>query len=91
MRVLETRIVFQTIPGETVEANVAEPDDADGQDQHVVVVPAIENGERWKQVRVSRVVQERADLRVTDVAEHEDIGDKEQQGIDPPMLMSHAK
>jgi len=44
-----------------------------------------------EQVRVSCVVEEGADGRAAQVAEHEDVRDEEQYREDPPPLMGEAK
>lgn len=45
MSVFEIRIVFQTVPNQSIEANVAKPNETNGERQ--VVVPTVKNEERW--------------------------------------------
>jgi len=86
MGVLEMIVVLQAVTEKAVNADVSEPDQAEGKDKVLALPPAEpDHGGRQRRA-VSEVVQLRPETAAAKVASHEHVGDEQGKRDEPPGL-----
>jgi len=85
--VLEAHVVLQAVEGQPVHADVRQPEQAEGERQRMVADGSGQRHGGRQQVGVPEVVHGRADLGAAQVAEHEQVGQQDHRGDQPPRLV----
>jgi len=85
--VLEAHVVLQAVAGQPVHADVRQPEQAQGERQRVVADGSGQRHGGRQQVGVPEVVHGRADPGAAQVAEHEQVGQQDHRGDQPPRLV----
>ena len=91
MRVLERIRMFQAVAEDTVEARMAEQDDARQLQQRDVQEKSQHVQAKRNGVMVDEIVNDRARARPAQVAEHAQVGRKKQQRVPPPGIAQQRK
>jgi hypothetical protein len=87
MGVFELRLVLQAEAQEPVQANMADPDDAEPQIFRAVQSPESRRKEQRQDIGVNEIVADRAHARIDQVAEHRKVrGQKQKQKQSPARL-----
>ncbi len=84
MRVLESGRVFQSVPEHSIHADVREPDEDKRQLRRSICEPKNHEQQKWPGVSVDNVVGRRADFRIDEVTEHEQVRREKENGEEEP-------
>jgi hypothetical protein len=82
--VVEAGGVFKAEAEHTVEADVADPDGGEGKQNGFGSEEANRDERRWSEMGVGEVVAGGSDADTDEIAEHEEIGCKEEHGKEEP-------
>ena len=88
MGVLEVVVVLEAVSQKSVQSDVGEPDEAEGENEILVPPPPDSDQEGRQRCAVRQVVQDRPETSATEVTGHDDVWEKNGQWNQPPRLMS---
>jgi hypothetical protein len=88
MGVLEVVVVLEAVSQKSVQSDVGEPDEAEGENEILVPPPPDSDQEGRQRCAVRQVVHDRPETSATEVTGHDDVWEKNGQWNQPPRLMS---
>src|SRR5437868_5861094 len=84
MRVLELVAVLEAVAEQTIEADMGKPDQAERDDQRLVLPPPDSHDRGRQRGAVSQVVEMGAKTRAAEVADHRQVGNQQRERYQPP-------
>jgi hypothetical protein len=90
VRIVEAGGVFKAEAEHTVEADVADPDGGERKQNGFGSEEANRDERRWSEIGVAEVVAGGSDTDADEIAEHEEIGCKEEHGEEEPTCVEVA-